>query len=136
MATTEGSLSFTIKKNTGPAARTGTITIYDADGNASSVDVTVTQEGAPVTGSIIYEGDNALDAVMMNVNGEYVSWVLRKDADEIVQGEANHISETGWWYATPPVSVLIFSMAVRLTAESITRSIRDRSQCVSRCLSR
>ena len=104
MATTEGSLSFTIKKNTGPAARTGTITIYDADGNASSVDVTVTQEGAPVTGSIIYEGDNALDAVMMNVNGEYVSWVLRKDADEIVQGEANHISETGWWYATPPVS--------------------------------
>lgn len=104
MATTEGSLSFTIKKNTGPAARTGTITIYDADGNASSVDVTVTQEGAPVTGSMIYEGDNALDAVMMNVNGEYVSWVLRKDADEIVQGEANHISETGWWYATPPVS--------------------------------
>lgn len=62
----------------------GTITIYDADGNASSVDVTVTQEGAPVTGSMIYEGDNALDAVMMNVNGEYVSWVLRKDADEIV----------------------------------------------------
>lgn len=53
---------------------------------------------------MIYEGDNALDAVMMNVNGEYVSWVLRKDADEIVQGEANHISETGWWYATPPVS--------------------------------
>ena len=103
MATTEGSLSFTIKKNTGPASRTGTITIYDADGGASSVDVTVTQEGAPVTGSMIYEGDNALDAVMMNVNGEYVSWVLRKDADEIVYGEAEHIHTTGWWYATPPV---------------------------------
>lgn len=74
MATTEGSLSFTIKKNTGPAARTGTITIYDADGNASSVDVTVTQEGAPVTGSMIYEGDNALDAVMMNVKFSLYPW--------------------------------------------------------------
>ena len=103
MAATEAGLSFTIKKNTGPAARTGTITIYDADGKASSVNVTVTQEGAPVTGSMIYEGDNALDAVMVNVNGEYVSWVLRKDADEIVYSEANHIHTTGWWYVTPPV---------------------------------
>lgn len=55
MAATEAGLSFTIKKNTGPAARTGTITIYDADGKASSVNVTVTQEGAPVTGSVVYE---------------------------------------------------------------------------------
>lgn len=104
MAATEAGLSFTIKKNTGPAARTGTITIYDADGKASSVNVTVTQEGAPVTGSVVYEGNNALDAVMMKREGEYVSWVLRKDADEIVYGEAEHISTTGWWYATPPVS--------------------------------
>ena len=79
MAATEAGLSFTIKKNTGPAARTGTITIYDADGKASSVNVTVTQEGAPVTGSVVYEGNNALDAVMMNVNGEYVSYTLRQD---------------------------------------------------------
>ena len=101
MAATEAGLSFTIKKNTGPAARTGTITIYDADGKASSVNVTVTQEGAPVTGSVVYEGNNALDAVMMNVNGEYVSYTLRQDPATQADLVAEHYWSSGWYYAIP-----------------------------------